>query len=137
MSIDLTEPSDYAPRPPYPEPPHSLDNGIAASPTLELLAPHINLIVTVVAVIFYPDYRPEFEVWLVTLARRYPGPLLAAIQRILDGERDADALCKTLDQAGAAVARCIARGIENPAALKPYLAGHPEYASRFRLRKKT
>ena len=53
-------------------------------------------------------------------------PLVAAIRRVLDGERDADALCEALGQEDALIVQVILRCLENPETLRNVLGGQAE-----------
>jgi hypothetical protein len=93
----------------------------------------VTLIVAVVAATVYLEYRAELETYLEEATRPEPGNLITAIRRILDGERDEDALDKLLDLDGSIIIHTILAGIENPDTLRELLAEQPDYARWFRL----
>jgi hypothetical protein len=96
----------------------------------------INVIVAVVATVAYPDYRAELEAYLEEVSKYGYGNLVKTIGRVLDGERDKDELCATLDLTGSGIIHTILASIENHDTLKELLAEQPDYAQRFRLRHK-
>jgi tetratricopeptide (TPR) repeat protein len=61
--------------------------------------------------------RPAIEQVLEKKSRRGFRRLVAALRRILDGERDENALCASLDRQDAEVVGAIIRGIADPATL--------------------
>ncbi len=69
------------------------------------------LIDAVVEASTYPEMQDELEEGLDELAEQGWDDLVAAIERILSGERDEAALCESLDYEEAAVIRAILEGI--------------------------
>jgi len=76
------------------------------------------LIATVVAAVHQGAIRIEIE---GKEAKNVWENLMAAIQRILDGERDKDMLCESLSLTESMIIYAILRGIENPETLKELL----------------
>ena len=97
---------------------------------------HRELILAVVATAAAPEYRLELEAYLQTGSQPECGAVLTAIRRILDGERVEDGLCEALNEEEALIIRLILSGIGDPATLKELLLEQPEYARRFRLRRR-
>jgi hypothetical protein len=80
-----------------------------------------------VAAVAHSYLRPPLEVFLERPTNiRDRGPLVAAIRCVLDGERDADALCEALDQEDALIVQVILRCLENPETLRNVLGGEAE-----------
>ncbi|WP_339136512.1 MAG: tetratricopeptide repeat protein [Candidatus Electrothrix sp. GW3-4] len=73
------------------------------------------LIVAVVQAIEDPDVRKELEQGLNEIAEGPKANLVAAIQRILNGERDEATLSEPLDYTDAAIVHAILEGIEGDA----------------------
>ena len=97
---------------------------------------HRELILAVVATAAAPEYRLELEAYLQTGSQPECSAVLTAIRRILDGERVEDGLCRTLNEEEAMIIRLILSGIGDPATLRDLLLEQPEYARRFRLRRR-
>lgn len=94
------------------------------------------LILAVVATEAAPEYRAELEAYLQTGSQPECGAVLTAIRQILDGERAEDGLCAALNEEEALIIRLILSGIGDPATLRELLLEQPEYARRFRLRRR-
>jgi tetratricopeptide (TPR) repeat protein len=92
-----------------------------------VLRPYADYIALVVAAVAHSYLRPPLEELLEGLIIiRGRGPLVAAIRRVLDGERDADALYEALDLEGALVVQVILRCLDNPETLQNVLGGEAE-----------
>jgi len=71
------------------------------------LQKHASLIEAVVQAVAAPQRRAELEPDLEQLVQNGWGKLVAALRRLLDGERDADALCDELDSEAAMIVLAI------------------------------
>jgi tetratricopeptide (TPR) repeat protein len=92
--------------------------------TSYVLRPYADYIAWVVAAVAHPYLRPPLEAFLERPTNiRVRGPLVAAIRRVLDGERDADALCEALDQEDALIGEVILRCLDNPETPRNVLGG--------------
>jgi hypothetical protein len=94
------------------------------------------LILAVVATVAAPEYRMELETYLQTGSQPECGAVLTAIRRILNGERAEDGLYEALNEEESLIVRLILSGIEDPTILRELLLEQPEYARRFRLRRR-
>lgn len=74
---------------------------------------HAQLIVAVVAAVQEPPLRAQLE----SVLEKRTGKLVAALRRLLDGERDEDALCDELDLQDAMIVLAILRGLDDPQSL--------------------
>jgi tetratricopeptide (TPR) repeat protein len=85
------------------------------------LQQHAQLIVMTVIALENAEVRQQLE---ALLENRYPqgwDNLIAAIQRILNGERDEEALLEPLDDEDAMIVSAILQGIRDPDSLRPFL----------------
>jgi tetratricopeptide (TPR) repeat protein len=98
----------------------------AAAPVgQEVLRRHGDLVKSMVAAIFDPSTRPALD---EVLAKRVQGgwtKLVEALRRILDGDRDEDALCEPLDPADSAMVGAVLRSIADPDSLKTIPSAEP------------
>ncbi len=83
---------------------------------------HAQLIIAVVAIIGKPENRPNLEQGLATMERNGWEKLVAAIRRILEGERNQGKLCEDLDREDATTVKAILEGIANPMSLQRYIS---------------
>ncbi len=90
------------------------------------LQKHGRFIAAVVAAVDDAQARQELEPAVEELAKRGWDNLVAAIHRILGGERDEDVLCELLDLTDSMIIYAILRGIIDPDTLKPLLEGQEE-----------
>jgi len=60
------------------------------------------------------------------MAKHGLGKLVIAIRRILDGERDEEAICEGLDRNAWLIVHAILREIAEPGSLEALLANSPE-----------
>ena len=79
---------------------------------------HGPLIAAVLETVARPEQRAELEQALEPLIERGRGNLIAAIRRILDGGRDADALCEPLGYEDGLIAQTILEGLRDPDAVR-------------------
>jgi tetratricopeptide (TPR) repeat protein len=84
------------------------------------------LIAAVVAAVANPERHPALESALEEESERGRGLLVAALRRVLDGERDADGLCEPLEYQEAHIMHTILQGIEEPGTLRELLEAAPE-----------
>ncbi len=84
------------------------------------------LIQAVVATVADPARRSSLEVVLEKGAKHGWGNLVAAIRRLLDGERDEEALGEGLDGEDWLIIHVILQGIADPARLRALLADQPQ-----------
>ncbi|HBF34875.1 TPA: hypothetical protein DDW35_09980 [Candidatus Sumerlaeota bacterium] len=84
------------------------------------------LIFDVIASVQEPKIRQELEQALSGLEERGWTNLVAAIRRILAGERDADALCDKLDLEDSMIVEAILSGLTDPATLSDLLPTESE-----------
>lgn len=94
------------------------------------------LILAVVATATAPEYRAELEAYLQAGSQPGCSAVLMAIRRILDGEQAEDGVCGMLNEAEATIVQTILSGIDDPTTLREFLLEQPEYARRFRLRRR-
>jgi hypothetical protein len=73
-----------------------------------------------------PSARPALEPVLATLVAGGLASLVGALRRILDGERDEDALCPSLDHVGSTIVAAVLRGIADPATLNEIAPAEPD-----------
>lgn len=85
------------------------------------LARHAHLILAVLAATGQPLMREQLERPLRGMTEQGWGDLVAAIERLLAGERDPDALCAGLDAEDTLIVRAVLAGIENPEVLASLL----------------
>jgi tetratricopeptide (TPR) repeat protein len=78
------------------------------------------LIGAVITTVFQPQLRPESEPVLAALEQQGKADLVAAIRRILDGERDAEALCESLGVVDSDFVEVILNSLKNPANIKTF-----------------
>jgi tetratricopeptide (TPR) repeat protein len=91
----------------------------AAAPVgQETLRRHGNLIKGVVAAMFDPSRRPALEQSLEAGVDRGWTASVEVLHRILDGERDEDALWEPLDPEDSVIVQSVLRGIADPESLK-------------------
>jgi hypothetical protein len=76
------------------------------------------LIASVAAAATNPDLRPALDEALEARIQRGWHQLVAALRRVLEGERDEDALCGGLDREDAFIVGAMLRGIADPATLE-------------------
>ncbi|MBV5347882.1 tetratricopeptide repeat protein [bacterium] len=76
------------------------------------------LIAAVVESVARPQHRAGLEQALESGIERGLANRVAAIRRILDGERDADALCEPLDREDALIVQTILEGLRDPDAIR-------------------
>lgn len=79
------------------------------------------VILATVAAIHESGQRDALEQGLPTLEQRGWVSIVAAIRRILSGERDADALCEDLDFDDSMIVEAILAGLEDPSTLQDLL----------------
>jgi tetratricopeptide (TPR) repeat protein len=82
------------------------------------LCHHWRTIASMVAASHDPALRPAFESRFHQLGSAGWTKLVAALRRILAGERDADALCEDLDLEDSMIVEAILQGIEDPSSLE-------------------
>jgi tetratricopeptide (TPR) repeat protein len=73
-----------------------------------------------------PTRRTELEAALTEMAKHGVGDLVTAIRRILDGERDEEAICEGLNGQQGLTVHAILRGIAEPGSLQALLTSQPE-----------
>jgi tetratricopeptide (TPR) repeat protein len=76
------------------------------------------LVAAVVASVAQPQHRAELEQALEPEIERGWATLVAAIRRILDGERDADALCEPLGYEAGLIVQTILEGLRDPDSIR-------------------
>ncbi len=81
------------------------------------LKQHLGVILATIVAVQEPGHHQELEEALLGLERRGWTDLVAAIRRILAGERDADALCANLDPEDSLIIDAILAGLADPSAL--------------------
>jgi tetratricopeptide (TPR) repeat protein len=87
---------------------------------------HASVIFSTVAAIHELGQRDALEQGLPSLEQKGWTNLVAAIRRILSGERDVDALCEDLDLGDSMIVEAILAGLEDPSTLQDLLpAGEP------------
>jgi tetratricopeptide (TPR) repeat protein len=86
--------------------------------TLFKLRPHALTILGTVAAAREPALWSTVEQMLKNIEERGWMKLVAAIRRILGGERDGDALCEQLDDEDSTIVDAILQGIEDPSSLR-------------------
>jgi tetratricopeptide (TPR) repeat protein len=86
--------------------------------TRQELRKHAPLILSAVAAVSQPRLRAQFETALPQLEQRGWTNLVAAIRRILAGERDVDDLCEPLDLEDSMIVDAILRGLDDPSTLQ-------------------
>jgi len=97
---------------------------------------HRELILAVVATATAPEYRLELEAYLQAGSQPDCSAVLMAIRQILDGEQAGDELWDMLNEEEAMIVQTILSGIGDPTTLRDLLLEQPEYARRFRLRRR-
>jgi hypothetical protein len=85
------------------------------------LQQHAQLIVGTVMALENAEVRQQLEALIETRAQNGWGNLVAAIQRILNGERDEVTLWEPLDDKSAMIVSAILQGIRDPDSLRPFL----------------
>ncbi len=80
----------------------------------------------VVAAMGNAEVKQQLEAYLKRMAEGGWGNLVAAIGRILEGERDEEVLFEGLDGEDSMIITAILRGIADPETLKPFLEGEEE-----------
>jgi len=89
--------------------------------TQQELKRHAPLILGVVVAVHQPEQRPRLK----EILRDYDDPswkeMIGAIHRILNGERDEDALCEGLDSKDSIIIATILAGLADPSTLAPLL----------------
>jgi tetratricopeptide (TPR) repeat protein len=85
------------------------------------LRQHAPLILGTVMAVQDHDQRKQFEAALPQLEQHGWTDLVAAIRRILAGERDADALCEKLDMEDSMIVEAILAGLADPSTLSDLL----------------
>lgn len=93
------------------------DAKLAFPGTRQELQPHLPLISVTIVALQDPKYRPDLDRILTGKEQQGWTNLVAAIRRILAGERDADDLCATLDLGDAMMVETILRGLADPSTL--------------------
>ncbi len=86
------------------------------------LRQHCRLVVGTVAAVHDVDGRKQLEQALPRLEQRGWTNLVAAIRRILAGERDADALCSALDHEDSMIVDAILAGLADPNTLSDLMS---------------
>ncbi len=89
------------------------------------LRQHAALILGTVVAIHDPKHRQGLEQALPALEQRGWTKLVAAIRRILAGERDADTLCAELDTEDSMIVDTILAGVADPSTLSDLLPSEP------------
>ena len=79
------------------------------------------MVVATVMAAHDPAQRTAFEQLLLHLEKNRWTNLVAAIRRILAGERDVDALCGGLDVEDSTIVDAILQGIEDPSSIEDLL----------------
>ncbi len=88
---------------------------------------HEQLIYAVVAAVDDAEVRRQLEPHLQEGVKNGWGNLVAAIHRLLEGERDVDVLCEGLAHLESSmIIYAILRGIAEPETLKPLLEGQED-----------
>jgi tetratricopeptide (TPR) repeat protein len=105
---------------PSPEPDTQGDE--AGDLAAQRLQKHLPLIAAVVAAAGEAETRPQLDPILQEMEERGWGSLIAAIRRIIEGERNAEALLAGLDEEDTLIAGAILAGIENPEAFRELLS---------------
>jgi hypothetical protein len=90
----------------------------------ELLASHAPLIHAIAAAALQPELRVQLDEAFTEMRQKGWGNLVDAAGRLLDGSRDADALCADLDAEDTAIIRDGLAGIQDPELLQ-MLASQP------------
>jgi tetratricopeptide (TPR) repeat protein len=85
------------------------------------LRQHAQLIVRTVRAVDDPEVRQQLEPILENMISRGWQNLIAAIQQILNGQRDEDILCEGLDMGDSQIVIAILRGINDPETLKAFI----------------
>ena len=94
--------------------------------TVHVLKRHLPLIVATLRALADPDLVEPLEATLAERERHGWTDLVAAIRRILAGERDADALCDPLDLEDSMIVETILQTIEEPSTSDSLLADQGE-----------
>lgn len=98
----------------------------AAAPfSQETLRRHAPLIDATVAAVVDPSRRLALDQVMAGTAERGWTELVEALRRILDGERDEDALCDPLDREDSEIVGAVLRGIADPESLKVIPSAEP------------
>jgi tetratricopeptide (TPR) repeat protein len=92
-----------------------------ADQVAQLLEKHSQLIAAVVTVAGKPEIRPQLDPILQKLEGNGWGSLVSVIRRIIEGERNPEALLAGLDAQDTLITGTILAGIENPKAFRPLL----------------
>ena len=79
------------------------------------------LIEAAVETIAHPEHRVELEETLTQMEQQGWTNLVAAIRRMLDGERNEEVLCEPLNLGDAIIVMAILQGLEDPASLRDLL----------------
>ena len=82
----------------------------------QIIQTHAGLILGVVQCIQNSDLRPQMDQALILSEQNGWGKLVAAIRKILDGNRD-ESLLKGLDEEDAVIAGAILQGLQDPTTL--------------------
>jgi tetratricopeptide (TPR) repeat protein len=90
------------------------------------LRPHTPLIAAVVQAAADRSARTALEQVLASMVEHGWTSLVGALRRILDGERDEDALCTSLDREDSSIVMAVLRGIADPATLKEIAPAAPD-----------
>jgi hypothetical protein len=90
------------------------------------LRKHGQLIAAVVTAVDDARVKQTLEPALKEWAKAGWNNLVAAIHRVLEGERDEDVLCEPLNFEEAPIINAILRGIADPETLKPLLEGQED-----------
>ncbi len=76
------------------------------------------VIAAVVQTVAQSQHRDELEQGLAPLIEHGWGNMVAAIRRVLDGERDPEALCEPLNYRDALIVQTILAGIRDPESIR-------------------
>jgi hypothetical protein len=78
------------------------------------LEPHLPLVAAIIAATAQPQLRSELDPVLEQMRQHGWDNLTGAVRRILDGERDANALAASLDDEDSLIIHAILTGLDNP-----------------------
>ena len=91
---------------------------LAAAPLArEMLRPHRPLMAAAAAAAADPALRPALGEVLEGMSQHGWQHLVGALRRVVDGERDEDALCNGLDRENSLIVGAVLRGLADPATL--------------------
>ncbi len=101
----------------------------AAPVSRHRLRGHRPLIAAVVQAASDASARPALDAGLATMVAHGWTSLVGALRRILDGERDEDALCASLNRENSTTVAAVLRGIADPAMLNEIAPAEPDSAA--------